>query len=209
MGRLYSAAAICALIISAVPVVAAAQANINTSRSNSKGVAAPGGGAVSTDGSAQGQPAEKANHNTARSNKNTVAAPADLPGPAGAESAAQPIGKKGHDHYQNRSDAAAAAAAAGPDGSAVLPEGAGAASTTVPKQTQGATFGEKVNAGLQASGSAVTQSPAAEGGAGECKAPAEAKQAAAPALSKSGQPKASGMVTAANGKPDECNGPAR
>ena len=84
---------------------------------------------MSTDGSAQGQPAEKANHNTARSNKNTVAAPADLPGPAGAESAAQPIGKKGHDHYQNRSDAAAAAAAAGPDGSAVLPEGAGAAST--------------------------------------------------------------------------------
>jgi hypothetical protein len=37
------------------------------------------------------------------------------------------------------------------------------ASTTVPKQTQGATFGEKVNAGLAATGSAAASGESASG----------------------------------------------
>ena len=37
------------------------------------------------------------------------------------------------------------------------------ASVTVPKQTQGATFGEKVNAGVNAAGSAVSQGAPAAG----------------------------------------------
>jgi hypothetical protein len=44
-------------------------------------------------------------------------------------------------------------------------------SVTVPRQTQGATFGEKVNAGLHAAGSALAQGASLVGGA----APADAK----------------------------------
>jgi hypothetical protein len=112
MRKLHSAAAICALLLGAMAVVAAAQANINTSRSNIKG---------------------------------SVAAPADEAVPTEGTGEEQRVGRKGYDHYQARSDMASAAA--GTVGSGEPIDGDSLATTTVPKQTQGATFGERVNAG--------------------------------------------------------------
>ena len=191
VARRYRATAICALLISAVPVVAVAQANINTSRSNTKGSAAPSGDGVSAEGSGgdqaagrkgyeyyqaqsdhtgsvtepedTGQPVEKANHNTARSNKNTVAAPADPPDPA---------------------------------------QDAAGASTTVPKQTQGATFGERVNAGLNAPGKAASQGTEPQAQTDACAHAAQGKQRA---VTKSGQRKAAGNIDSDKGKPDSCD----
>lgn len=232
MGKLYSTAALCAILISAMPVTALAQANINTSRSNTKGTAPPAEDAAPSEGDgaeqqagkkgydyyqaksdqaarAAGpdetdQPTEKANHNTARSNKSTVAAPAGEPGPAVDGGAAEHIGKKGYDHYQTKSDQSARAT--GPDGATVPSQGADAASTTVPKQTQGATFGERVNAGLQTSGTAAPQGTEAQAPAEVCKAPAEGNPAA---TTKPRQPRRAGDITIDKGKPDDCNGLVR
>ncbi len=118
MRKFHSAAAICALLIGAMPVVATAQAN----------------------------------HNTARSNKSTVAAPAGDTGPAVGSGEEQRAGRKGYDHYQAQSDLAAGVAE--PGGSVQPTDGQSAASNTVPKQTQQATFGERVNAPPQQPGNA-------------------------------------------------------
>jgi hypothetical protein len=117
-------AAICAMLLGAMPLVAAAQAN----------------------------------HNTARSNKNTVAAPAEDAVPADASGEEQRAGKRGYDYYKAQSDTAAVIA--GPVGSGQPTSEGSQVKRTVPKQTQGATFGERVNAGLNKSGNAGTPGPA-------------------------------------------------
>lgn len=119
MRKFHSTAAICALLIGAMPVVATAQANINTSRSNTKGSVAPTGDAVTADGSGEEQRA----------------------------------GRKGYDYYQAQSDTSAVAAEPADPGQPAGDQTV--AGTTVPKQTQQATFGERVNAPPQQPGNAA------------------------------------------------------
>jgi hypothetical protein len=211
------AAAMCAVLIGAMPVAAFAQANHNTARSNKNTVAAPAeetapepgtgderpAGAPEPDGSAP--PVVKANHNTARSNKNTVAAPAgDVAADVG--NGGEPNArKKGYEYYQAQSDSAAVAVA--PDGSAQPAGDQNPANVTVPKQTQGATFGEKVNAGLQAAGGAIGQGAAAQAPAEVCKT--QTARGSGSTTTASGKPTAAGEVRTASGKPDECPGLVR
>ena len=151
MGRLHSATFFCAVLIGAMPVAAAAQANINTSRSNTKGVAAPNGDTSPDEESGQDQ---------------------------------------------------GAVLATAPEVSVAPVPSPSATGTTVPKQTQGATFGEKVNAGLQASGNAVVQGAAAQAAAEGC-----ANQPARAATGTSTAPEtpsATGPVKTTSDKPQEC-----
>ena len=90
MREFRSTAAVCALLLGALPFVASAQANHNTARSNKNTVAAPAGETGPADGNAK---AAQANHNTARSNKNTVAAPSGDTAPAGGSGEAAQAGK--------------------------------------------------------------------------------------------------------------------
>lgn len=117
MRKLHSVAAICTMLIGTMPVVASAQAN----------------------------------HNTARSNKSTVAAPAEDAVPAENAGEAQRAGRKGYDHYQAQSDMAPVSAGSASSGQSA--DDNSVAGATVPRQTQGATFGERVNAGTQQPGS--------------------------------------------------------
>ena len=211
MRNVHSVAAMCAILIGTMPVAAFAQANHNTARSNKSTVAAPAGGtapAVSTgqdqpagesapDGSVQ--PIAKANHNTARSNKNTVAAPnGDVATGVGARGEAN-ARKKGYEYYQARSDLDAPAA--GPEG-IMQPAEDEAANVTVPKLTQGATFGEKVNAGLHAAGGALSQGTAAQAPEDGCKTQTGRDNAAA--ATAPGQPGTAGEIKVTSGKPDAC-----
>lgn len=220
MARLYRATAICALLISAVPVIAAGQANINTSRSNTKGSAAPVADTVPADENG----AAKANINTSRSNSKGIAAPSGDAVSAEGSGGDQAAGRKGYDYYQAQSDHTASVAEPEDTGQPVekanhntarsnkntvaapadLPDpaqDAPAASTTVPKQTQGATFGEKVNAGLNAPGRAVSQGTELQPQTDACKPTEQGKQAGA----KAGRRKAAGSIGSDKGKPDSCN----
>ena len=118
MRNFHSAAAICVMLTGAMPVVAAAQAN----------------------------------HNTARSNKSTVAAPAENAAPDEGSGEELRAGKKGYDYYQARSDMASVTEA--DPGSGQPADDGSVAGTAASKQTQGASFGERVNAGARHAGDA-------------------------------------------------------
>jgi hypothetical protein len=82
------------------------------------------------------------------------------------------------------------------------PDG-GEPGTTAPKQTQQATFGERVNAGLQQPGNAAASGAAAEAPSDACQPRARGDEMAANA---SGQANASRGVRVSNGQLDHCLG---